>query len=137
MVGGTAIGVDISARLLDLAVPHPDVVYRQMTEGRIPVDTESIDVVWIVGVLMCITDAEILSRTVTEIGRSLAPGGTVLVAECTSDRPDSAYLAFRPEEAYISMFNGYSMSVVDRYLDSDDRFSVLIGHKPLAVQSPG
>jgi len=51
MINGRAIGVDPIRNLLDLALPHPSVEYRLMLEGRIPLESASVDAIWICLVL--------------------------------------------------------------------------------------
>jgi ubiquinone/menaquinone biosynthesis C-methylase UbiE len=130
LIGGRAIGADITGALLKLAPEHPDVEYRHMAEGIIPIPDASVDAAWIVGVLMCITDDALLSRTLNELDRVLRPRSPVLLVEATVDRPVGRYHAFRSEDAYVDMFPGYSMAAIDRYTDADDLFSVLAGMKP-------
>jgi len=51
LIKGKAIGVDPIKHLLDLAPRNQDVEYRLMSETAIPLEADSIDIVWICLVL--------------------------------------------------------------------------------------
>jgi SAM-dependent methyltransferase len=128
-IGGRAIGVDPVARLLELAPSHPRVSYRPMSVGRIPLDDEAADMVWVCLVLGGITEPEPLGRTVAEIERVLRPNGVLLLAECTNDKPDLPYWRYRSVEEYRRMFPRVELTERGHYMELDNRVSVLVGRR--------
>lgn len=127
LIGGSAIGVDPIRALLDRAPAPPGVQYRQVLNGRIPVDDASIDVVWVCLVLMCITDPRALRQAVSEIERVLRPGGLVFLVENTEPRTDLKHLQYRSVEFYQRVFPSVPLQQVGEYQDMGERISVLAG----------
>ncbi len=79
---GHAIGVDPVGAYLDMAPTDTGAVeYRRIEGGRIPVDTASIDVVWVCLVLGSITRPRDFERAIDELRRVLRPGDS-----CSSSR---------------------------------------------------
>lgn len=124
-----AVGVDPARSLLERAPAHPRVEYRQLLGGRIPLETGSVDVVWVCLVLMCITDPGALREAVGEIERVLRPGGLLFLAENTQPRPDLKHLHYRPVEFYRELFASVSLEEVGQYEDLGERVSVLAGRR--------
>jgi SAM-dependent methyltransferase len=128
LVGGAAIGVDVTPALLDAAPAAEGVSYRRVPpDGRLPLPDASVDVVWVCIVFTCITDEAAVRTAAAEIRRVLRPGGLLFVAENTAERPARPHIAFRSVEAYRALFD---FAHLDHALDYDDlgeRISVLAG----------
>lgn len=120
------VGVDPIQRLLDLAPRHPQVDYRLMGEGQIPLDAASVDVVWICLVLGGI-HGRTLDATIAEIGRVLRPGGLVFLVENTNDAIGDAFWAFRSVADYQRRFLPLSLDHLHDYRDLGERISVMAG----------
>jgi SAM-dependent methyltransferase len=129
LIRGRAIGIDPVESLLQLAPRRPDVAYRVMSPGRIPLEDADADVVWICLVLGGVTDPALLEQTIAEIERVLRPNGVLLLAECTNSKPDATYWHYRSIEEYQRMFK--SVELIDRghYMELDNRVSVLVGRR--------
>jgi SAM-dependent methyltransferase len=129
LIRGRAIGVDPIARLLELAPRHPSVEYRLLERGIIPVESNSVDVVWICLVLMTITDANALQQAIVELRRVLRPGGLVFLVENTDARPHSAHLHYRSTAEYTALMPWAHLQHVCDYEDAGERISVLVGRR--------
>jgi len=130
MVGCRAVGVDPIQSLLDLAPAHPDVEYRRIDDGRIPLEDSAADIAWICLVLGTITDDDALRASVAEIGRVLRPGGLVFLVENTAEKQSIPRFSFRSVDAYRSLFPGARLEHVDDYYDVEERISILAGPWP-------
>lgn len=126
LVDGHAIGVDPVAGLLALAPPHDHVDLRLMTEGRLPVDDDAVDVVFTSLVLGGIPAAA-LRRTIAEMRRVLRPGGLVFLSESVADRPEPGHWAARTVEDYVVLVPWAALREVGRFDDAGDGIAVLAG----------
>ncbi|HET8533263.1 MAG TPA: class I SAM-dependent methyltransferase, partial [Methylomirabilota bacterium] len=93
------VGIDPIPRLLELAPRHPSVEYRVMSEGHIPLDSSSVDLVWICLVLGGIHGST-LGDTIAEVRRVLRPGGLVFLVENTNEGGGDSFWAFRSVADY-------------------------------------
>ena len=127
---GRAVGVDPIATYLQMAPRNEGVEYRQIRGGRIPVDSASIDVVWVCLVLGSITKPRDLEHAVAELDRVLRPGGLLFVVENTTpDRADGPTQAYRPASAYTDMLQFANVRVVGGYEDLGESMTVLAGRR--------
>jgi SAM-dependent methyltransferase len=134
LVGGRAVGADPVLSLLELAPRDPDVEYRQLVGGVIPMGTGEADVVWISLVLGGVED-DFLPGEVREIERVLRSGGLLFLVENTSEKPDGEHWKFRSVEKYASLFPSVPLVHLHDYRDLDERMSVMAGRK--AASSAG
>lgn len=76
--GADALGVDVAeAALARARTRHPDLEFRLVpVEGPLPIDDDSIDLVWASEVIEHIADT---ARWLSEVRRVLRPGGRVLL----------------------------------------------------------
>jgi len=136
MIRGRAIGVDPIQSFLDLAPRHPEVDYHLMTEGRIPVDSQSVDAIWICLVLGGI-HGRTLKATVSEIHRVLRPGGLLFLVENTTEDGGGPFWAFRSVAKYRTLLSPIPLMHKHDYHDLGERISVMTGRKPLAPARGG
>ena len=129
LIGGRAVGVDPVAALLDLAPRDPAVDYRVMSPGRIPLGEGEADLVWVCLVLGGVTESDVLRQTVTEIQRVLAPGGILLLAECTNEKPNVSYWHYRSAEDYKRMFPSVGLVERGHYNELENTVTVLVGRR--------
>ncbi len=129
MIGGRAIGVDPIRRLLELAPRHPRVEYRLMTEARIPVDSGSIDVLWICLVLGGIRGPA-LDVTLREIRRVLRPEALVFLVENTTEGGGGDFWTFRSIAEYRRLLEPIRLDHIHDYQDLGERISVMRGRSP-------
>jgi ubiquinone/menaquinone biosynthesis C-methylase UbiE len=126
---GKAIGVDPIKTLLDLAPQYPDVEYKVMKEADIPIETNSIDIVWICIVLGGITNENLLQKSIAEIDRGLKKNGLVFLVENTSDQPDQPHWQYRSVEMYQRLFKFVDLNHITDYNDLNERVSIMAGRK--------
>jgi SAM-dependent methyltransferase len=129
LIGGRAIGVDPIQRLLDLAPKTPEVEYRRMVEGRLPLEAASVDVVWICLVLGGL-EGRVLHSTVAEVHRVLRPGGLLFLVENTTEARSQGFWHFRSAQEYQRLFLPVALQPVHTYDDLGERISVLHGRLP-------
>jgi ubiquinone/menaquinone biosynthesis C-methylase UbiE len=132
MVRGKAVGVDPVKRLLDLAPQYPDVEYRVMKQARIPVETGSVDAVWICIVLGGIVAEKLLQKSIAEIDRVLKNRGLVFLVENTSRQPDTLHWKYRSVEMYQRLFKFVKLKHISDYFDLDERMSIMAGRKDVS-----
>jgi SAM-dependent methyltransferase len=140
IVTGRAIGVDPIRHLLDLAPSHPSVEYRPMSEGQIPLESGSVDAVWICLVLGGI-HGETLRATLRELRRVLKPSGLLFLVENTTKGRGNAFWAFRSVAAYQRLLTPVPLEHIHDYDDLGERISVMRGRNPSTepsrLSSPG
>ena len=129
LIQGNAIGVDPIQRFLDMAPKDNNVQYKLMKESNIPVNDDSIDVVWICLVLGGIIEKHVLRDLVSEVERILKDGGLIALIENTTDINDVKYWKFRSVEFYQSLFGFAELKHLSDYYDLDDRISIMVGRK--------
>lgn len=127
LAGCRAVGVDPIHSLLELAPAHPQVEYRPIEDGRIPIEDDAVDVAWICLVLGTITDDEALRASVAEIQRVLRPDGLVFLVENTAERKSPPHFRFRSIQEYRALFGGAPLEHLDDYYDLKERISILSG----------
>lgn len=126
IVGGRAIGVDPIASLLELAPADPQVEYRMLRHGRIPVPDHSIDVLWICLVLGVIRGNKLV-ETVQELRRVVAPGGLVFLVENTSSKPSQKQIEYRSTADYAALVDFAQLRHLGDYQDLGETISVMAG----------
>lgn len=128
-IGGWAIGVDPIEALLQLAPPAPAVEYRAYHPPRLPVESDSVDVVWIACVLCNITAPAMLRNAASEIDRVLRPGGLLFLIENTADKPPAPHVRYRSGAEYRALFPTIALRHVRDHDEMGERVSVLAGRK--------
>lgn len=126
LVGGRAIGVDPIAMLLELAPADPQVEYRLLRQGRIPLPDHSVDVLWICLVLGVIRGRE-LRDTLRELRRVIAPGALIFLVENTSAKPSLKQIEFRSVAEYAELVDFAQLQHLQDYEDLGETISVLAG----------
>ena len=129
LVGGRAIGVDPIAALLELAPADPQVEYKLLRHGRIPLPDHSADVLWICLVLGVIRGWK-LHNTLQELRRVLAPGGLVFLIENTTAKPSLKQIEFRSVAEYAKLVDFAHLEHLHDYEDLGETISVLAGRGP-------
>jgi SAM-dependent methyltransferase len=126
---GRAIGVDPVAELIALAAEHPDVEYKVMKPGQIPLPQASADVVWICLVLGGIRKPRLLRKTVAEVERVLRPGGLLFAVENIASLPDARRWAFRSADEYCRLFPSIPLEAIGGYDDLGEPIAVFAGRR--------
>ena len=124
---GHAIGVDPIASFLDLAPSGPGVEYMEIMENRIPIPSDSVDVVWVCLVLGGLVKPEDLHGMIDEIDRVLTSTGLLFLVENTQPQPDEDHWVYRSVEEYKALFPSHALEEVLEYQDLGERISVLAG----------
>lgn len=128
LIGGSAIGVDISKELIELAPGARNVVYRVISDSEYSGDNDEFDVVWVCLVLGGISQA-MLDDTVRFIERAVCCGGLLFLVENTSNQPDVPHWSFRSVEQYQGMFSSIDLHKVYEYTDIGQIISVMAGRR--------
>ncbi|MBW3629613.1 MAG: methyltransferase domain-containing protein, partial [Gemmatimonadetes bacterium] len=129
LVRGRAIGVDPIQSLLDAAPRTEATEYRLVRHGCLPLQDDSVDVVWICLVLTCIVDARAVREAVAEVERVLRPGGLVFLVENTAAKKDMRHIAFRSIDDYRALFAFAPLRHERDYEDRGEPISILCGRK--------
>lgn len=129
LVGGRAIGVDPIAALLELAPADPQVEYKLLRHGRIPLPDHSVDVLWICLVLGVIRGQK-LYQTLQELRRVVAPGGLVFLVENTTAKPSLKQIEFRSVAEYAKLVDFARLEHLHDYEDLGETISVMAGRAP-------
>jgi ubiquinone/menaquinone biosynthesis C-methylase UbiE len=130
---GKAIGMDIVQSLLDLAPRTEDVEYQLMGEGQIPLAAQSVDVLFVFGVLGGITDRRILGETILELDRVLRPGGLIFLVENTSSQPSAAHWIYRSYAEYRRLIDFALLKHLADYHEASERMTVMAGRKQIGL----
>jgi SAM-dependent methyltransferase len=128
LIGGRAIGVDPIQTFLEMAPAHPRVEYRPLSAGRVPLEDEAADVVWVCLVLGGVPDGE-LPATVAEIRRVLKAGGLLFLVENTQVGVRSPHWTPRSINDYQALFLFLVLDHLDDYHDLGQRVSIFAGRK--------
>jgi len=123
------IGIDPVKRFLDLAPKASAVEYRLMTQAKIPLDAQSVDVVWVCLVLGAIADGALMLKTVSEIRRVMRENALLILVENTSDKIDGEFWYFRNVDYYKSIFNFVNLQCKSEYMDLGERITIMAGRK--------
>ena len=127
VVGGHAIGVDPIAALLEIAPADPQVDYRLLRHGRVPLPDHSVDVLWICLVLGVIGGQK-LNATLKELRRIAAPGALVFLVENTTAQPSKKHIEYRSVAEYAKLVGFARLHHLSDYEDLGETISVLAGH---------
>ena len=119
------VAIDPIKHLIELAPPAAGVEYKVMLEGNIPMENDSVDVVWICLVFGSITDNNVLQQTVAEIKRVLKQGGLIFMVEKTSE--DLSNFQTKSVTFYKKMFDFVKLDKIDEYTDIEDCNTVFLG----------
>jgi SAM-dependent methyltransferase len=128
LIGGAAIGVDITPELLKLAPISPSVSYQCIGTGTLPFPDSSFDVVWSCLVLGGIPDGQI-EQSIAEIDRVLRPGGVFFYVENTAYEASADYWFFRDEEAYMKLASFCNPRKLGNYEDMGQTITIFVGRK--------
>jgi ubiquinone/menaquinone biosynthesis C-methylase UbiE len=129
IVQGRVIAMDIMQSLLDLAPPARDVEYQLMSEGQIPLEDHTVDIVWCFGVLGGIVERKMLGETIMEFERVLRPGGLVFLIENTSDKPSATHWLFRSFREHQRLIDFVNLEHLGDYREAGERMSIMAGRK--------
>ena len=127
IINGKAIGIDPIEELLDIAPRTERTEYVPMEEGKIPLPESSVDVVWVYGVLGCIS-GEALEKTISEIDRVLKEGGLLFLIEGIGGKEGKGY-EVREFNRYREMIYFAPLAYLHDYFECETRFAVMAGRK--------
>ena len=131
---GTVILMDPVFLLLSLIPTHPRALRLQVSGPTVPLQTGSLDVVWVCLVLGGIAE-EAVSETCAELERSLADGGLLILIENTAALPSSRHWQFRGVSDYQTLFPRVALTQVGGYTDSGKTISIMAGLKSAGRQA--
>lgn len=127
LTGCNIIAADPIEYLLQLAPPDPRVSYKKISNGRIPAEDESFDIIWICLVLGGIVTEKALYQTIKELNRVAKKGALLLLVENTTDQKDIMTWKYRPKQTYIDLFKRFNLIHLDDYEDAGERNSIFAG----------
>lgn len=125
---GTCIGVDPISELLELAPIDEKVKYFCMINATIPLEDESVDVIWCSLVLGGVADIN-LSDCIKELNRVLQKNGLLFLVENIAEKANVKHWNFRTEAEYVKLFPGYNLKTIGSYDDIGERIAVMAGRK--------
>jgi SAM-dependent methyltransferase len=128
LVGGQAVGLDISQDLIRIAPLADNVSYRVMADSGIPAYDLKFDVIWVCLVLGVIPEPAIKAKA-EALEQLLSPGGLLFLVENTSQKPDLDYMFFRSVSQYQAMFPSVALQALSSYSDVGEEISILAGRK--------
>ncbi|QLQ26682.1 MAG: class I SAM-dependent methyltransferase [Dechloromonas sp.] len=128
LIHGSAVGIDISARLIAIAPKASNVRYGLVSDGLINADGIKFDVIWICLVLGGIPD-DVINSTAKELERTLNPGGLLFLVENTSRKVSAQYWIFRSVEQYQALFQSIDLGYIGSYSDVGEEISIIAGRK--------
>jgi ubiquinone/menaquinone biosynthesis C-methylase UbiE len=129
LISGSAVGVDVTQTLLDIAPIADGVTYQHIVPNQpLPLYDNSIDVIWCCLVLGGIHNDDI-GYTLNELNRVLANNGLMFLAENTSKIKNAAHWFFRSEKEYIRITQFCNLHVIGFYEDLGQRITVFCGRK--------
>jgi SAM-dependent methyltransferase len=128
MIGGSAVGVDISHELISLAPNAQNVSYLVLPENGSMLDDSQFDIVWVCLVLGGIPPAS-LARTSQLLQHAIRPGGLLFLVENTSDQADVPHWFFRSTSQYQAMFPEINLQMVATYSDAGQEISAMAGRR--------
>ena len=130
LINGKAIGIDSTPYLLSIAPMSARVEYRHSKNKTIPVESNSIDIIWICLVLGGILNEKHLKYIIKELYRVSRKDSLVFLVENTTNKKDILTWKYRSKEYYTTIFKDFNLSYVDGYKDLDEEISIFIGRKP-------
>lgn len=128
IIGGLAIGVDVTKELLELAPKSSSVSYQCIEAGSLPFPDSSFDVVWSCLVLGGIPNEEI-KKSIAEIERVLRPSGLFFYIENTANTADATYWFYRDESYYIDLAGFCNPIKIGDYEDVGQKITIFSGKK--------
>ncbi len=133
-LGGSAVGLDMTAELLALARPQPGVTFALCPpEEPFPLAASSVDVVFTCTVLQHVAVERALVHLRAEIERVLRPGGLLVLFESVARRPDTHHMRFRSPEAYRALFSWAALEERASAELEGERHALLAGRRALSL----
>jgi len=127
LTNAKAIGTDITARLIELAPPHPNVEYIH-SKTFFDDHCLAFDVIWISLTLGGIPDNELPAIT-KRIANALIGDGLLFLVESTSETPVEGIWRIRTREQLMSLFPTVRLRHIGSYYDVNQEISVIAGRK--------
>lgn len=128
LIRGKAVGMDILPDYQRWTPRAPNVRYETIPEGRIPLETGSVDVVWVCLVLGSLRGRQLV-RTVRELERVLKSEGLLFLVENTTQAKGSPHWVFRSFEEHRALFPRIRLRHLADYFDVGERISIMAGRK--------
>lgn len=126
---GKIIGVDISKKSIEQNSIHdPRCIFKTMESEKIPLQDQSVDVVFIHLVLGALSTRQ-LKVTLAEIDRVSKSNALFFVVENTDPAKDLYYWHFHTKQEYIQMLSFAQLEHVVSYLDINEEISIFCGRK--------
>lgn len=128
MINGRALGVDIIQQLLELAPKSEIVDYKLFTKGKIPLNDNTVDIVWICLVLGGIKE-KMLEKVIKEINRVSKSRSLIFLVENTTLKPNGKHWFFRSFQDYKKLLPYFDLKYLHEYYDLGERISIMGGRK--------
>jgi len=120
-------GADPIEHLLRLAPADPDVSYKKITNGVIPVADNTFDVIWICFVLGGIVNKKEFKQTVKELERVAKKNSLLFLIENTTDKRDILSWKYRSRQDYINLFPNFGLVHLKDFDHGNELFSIMAG----------
>jgi len=131
LVNGKCIGVDPIEIFIKSAEKTSQLTdFIVINNGKLPIKTESIDILWVCLVLGGITSNRELKSTIHEFNRVLRKGGLIFLVENVSQKQSGNHWIFRDVAKYKKLFSEICiLEQKDYYFDLEEKISVMAGRK--------
>jgi len=113
--------------LLQLAPADSRVSYKKISNGSIPAEDESFDIIWICLVLGGIVTEKTLHQSIKELNRIAKKNSLLFLVENTTEQKDIMTWKYRSKQTYIDLFKRFNLIHLADYDDAGERNSVFAG----------
>ena len=135
LINGKCIGVDPIEIFFDKnMLINNNVEFKVNYNNIIPLENESVDIIWICLVLGGITTKKKLNKTISELYRVLKKEGLIFLVENVSDKKSGNYWIYRSLESYKTLFSQVcTLFEKGFYFDNDEKISIMAGRKGIFI----
>jgi ubiquinone/menaquinone biosynthesis C-methylase UbiE len=127
LTGCSVIGADPIEYLLQLAPTKLGVSYKKISNNKIPVENDAIDIIWIGFVLGGIVKRKSLNQTINELNRVAKKDCLLFLIENTTDKKNIISWKYLSKQKYIDLFKNFNLLHLKDFYHGGERFSIFAG----------
>ncbi len=125
---GKVVGVDPIQRFLDMAPKAEHISYLKLKNGILPLEDNTIDIIFICLVLGGIPDSDI-GFALKELSRVLKSDGGICLVENTSAYTNHNRWTNRSAQQYKALLPWINLEAVAAYKELEDDITIFVGRK--------